>query len=82
MDTKVLFDELERRRIFPLHTLQSMANRWGVDKQDVQNWKKRDKEFPWPMVGIVAETKRTSALYPLFAVEKYEQLRDLVKDRG
>lgn len=82
MESKPLFDELVKRRIFPLHTMQSMADRWGITKQNVNNRRRDDKQFPKPVVGLVVETKRAATLFPLFEIERYEKVRGLKPREG
>jgi hypothetical protein len=65
--------------IFPLQTLQSMAERWGVSRQNVAAWAKRHDDFPKELAGIIEQTSKTPKVYPLYAVEQYEQMRGLVK---
>lgn len=51
-----------------------MANRWGVSRKVVNNWTKRDPNFPKP-VQIIGQGK-----YPIYLetdVLKYERLKGL-----
>jgi hypothetical protein len=62
------------KKVFPLYTKQSLAIRWGVDRQTVQNWSVRHTDFCQPIEGIV---EGGGSYYPAYEVEKYEQIRRL-----
>jgi hypothetical protein len=65
--------------VFPLQTIQSMAERWGVSKQAVNNWSVRHNDFPKPLEGVIEQTAKTPKVYPLYAVIRYENLKGLKK---
>lgn len=72
-------NELMGGDIFPLQTIQSMAERWGVSKQTVNNWAARHGNFPKAVEGLIAPTAKTPTVYPLHAVKQYEKERGLLK---
>lgn len=63
-----------RTGIFPLHTKQDLADRWGVTIQVVNNWAARHNDFPVPLTENVINGR---PLYPLCEVERYERVRGL-----
>jgi hypothetical protein len=65
--------------VFPLQTIQSMAERWGVSRQNVVAWSKRHEDFPKELTGIIEQTAKTPKVYALYEVERYETIRGLVK---
>jgi hypothetical protein len=65
------------KKVFPLQTIQSMAERWGVKRQTVANWAARYNDFPKPLKGLIVETAKTPTVYPLYEVERYEKARGL-----
>lgn len=65
------------KRIFPLFTIQSLSERWGVHRNIVTNWAKRHSNFCEPIAGVVTETKRTPKYYPYYEVIRYEKEKDL-----
>lgn len=70
------FDELNHyKNIFPLQTIQSMAERWGVSRQTVVNWSNRNDDFPRELDGLIEQTAKTPKVYALCDVLKYEQQR-------
>jgi hypothetical protein len=71
--------EIEIDNIFPLHTLQSMAERWGLSRQAVYFRSTEHKDFPQPIEGIIEKTARTPNVYPLYEVRRYENARGLKK---
>ena len=72
---KVLGEEL-----FPLQTVQSMAERWGMKKQAV-NWRRVNHlDFPQPMDGVIAKTKGSAQVFPMYAVKEYERKHGLMKE--
>lgn len=79
----VILEEWKREgneaHIFPLQTQQSMAERWGVTRQNIAAWSKRHEDFPKELEGIIADTKGAPKVYPLYEVEQYENIRGLVK---
>lgn len=68
---KERINELLGEDIFPLQTIQSMADRWGVTKQRVNNWRDRHDNFPKPIEGLLAV--KTPFVYPLYEVKRYEK---------
>lgn len=66
-----------KEKTFPLFTKQALAARWGVDRQTVQNWSARHNDFCKPVEGLVVGA---GSYYPLYEVERYEQLRGLKND--
>lgn len=66
-------------RVFPLQTIQSMAERWGVSRQNVYAWSKRHDDFPKELEGIIEKTDMTPKVYALKDVERYERNRGLLK---
>lgn len=65
--------------IFPLQTIQSMAERWGKTRQQVYAWSIRDDNFPVPIDGIIEKTAQTPSVYPLYEIERYEKMKGLRK---
>ena len=63
--------------IFPLQTIQSMAERWGVSRQAVNNWATRHDDFPKPLEGVIVATARTPLVFSNADMLKYEQKRGL-----
>lgn len=63
--------------IFPLQTLQSLAERWNVQKQLVYKWSKTHLDFPKPIKGLIASTEKTPVptVFALNDIERYEKLR-------
>jgi hypothetical protein len=61
--------------IFPLQTIQSMAERWGLHRHNVENWRHRHADFPKPIEGLVDGGR--VHFYPLYEVLRYEQARGL-----
>lgn len=61
-------------KTFPLFTKQALAERWGVDRQTVQNWSKRHIDFCEPVEGLVVGA---GSYYPLYEVVEYEIRRGL-----
>lgn len=72
-------NKLAGGRLFPLQTIQSMAERWGVTRQMVNNWSERHDDFPTPLKGLITETAKTPNVYPLNEVEEYEKARGIIK---
>lgn len=72
-------NELMGYNIFPLQTIQSMAERWGVTRQTVNNWIARHDDFPEPIEGLITKTAKTPNVYPLHEVERYEKVKELLK---
>jgi hypothetical protein len=71
------------KRLFPLFTAVTMAERWNVSTSTVRNWQKRYDDFPKPIKGIVAERKNYRAYngteyFPFYEVERYEEERGLL----
>lgn len=64
-----------KEKLFPLHTVQSLANRWGVRPNVVSNWAARHSNFPRAIIGVVHPTKGRGLYYPLYEVERYERER-------
>jgi hypothetical protein len=64
--------------IFPLQTIQSMAERWGLTKQAVAMRAQRDPIFPRPLDGMIAETKGAPKVFALCDVKKYEKEKGLL----
>ena len=62
--------------VFPLQTNQSLAERWGVTKQNIYAWSRRHDDFPKPIEGVI---DRSTKVYPMYEVERYEKLRGLNK---
>lgn len=67
------------KKTFPLYTKQSLATRWGVDRQTIQNWSVRHNDFCKPIEGIVSGS---GSYYPAYEVLKYEKSRNLVIENG
>lgn len=65
--------------IFPLQTIQSMAERWGVARQTVNNWMLRHPDFPKPAVGFLVATARTPLVFANVDMLRYERNRGLLK---
>lgn len=72
-------NEKLNQKMFPLQTVQSLADRWRVNRNVVVNWSQRHNDFPKPINGIIAETKKNKKVYALCDIEKYEKLRGLLK---
>lgn len=64
--------------VFPLQTIQSMAERWGKSRQSVAMAAQRDPRFPRQLDGIIEQTAKTPRVYPLYEVERYEQEKGLI----
>ena len=74
----VVFEELHwGKKVFPLQTIQSMAERWGVHRNAVSNWMNRHSNFPQPLEGIIEKTGKTPKVFPLYEIERYEKERGL-----
>lgn len=70
------------KTMFPLQTVQSLSERWGVTPEAVNTWRKRHTNFPKEIHGIVAQTKGSRRLFPLYEVRRYEQERGLNVKEG
>lgn len=57
-------------RILPLYTTAELCRRWGLDRRNVSNWKRRFDDFPKPVEGIVLGA---GPYYAACDVEKFEQ---------
>lgn len=64
-----------RYKVFPLQTIQSLSERWNVSRQLVYTWSQSHLDFPKPIEGIITATAKTPTVYPLYEVERYENLR-------
>lgn len=72
---------MELDKALPLQTIQSMAERWGVQAQVVNNWRARHDDFPHPIEGIIEKTARTPLVFSNEDVRRYERNRKLpIKD--
>lgn len=78
-DKTRVFNEAMGEKIFPMQTIQSMAERWGVHRNVVTNWAMRDAHFPQALSGVITPTSRTPRVYALNDVERYEKLKGLGK---
>lgn len=68
------------QKFFPLQTFQSMADRWGLTRQNVWMKFKQDAEFPREVSGIITRTARTPKVFSMHDVLRYEKLRGLKRD--
>lgn len=77
--TKIVLDvnALGYKNTFPLYTKQALADRWGVNRQGVNNWATRHNDFCKPVEGLVIGG---GSYYPLYEVERYEKLKGLKVD--
>ena len=71
--TKALNERLGQD-IFPLQTIQSLADRWKVNRHNVENWRNRHMDFPQPIEGFI---EGKGPFYPLYEVIQYEQARGI-----
>lgn len=75
-----MIEENDRKeKKFPLQTIQSMAERWRVSRQNVAAWAQRHNDFPKELDGIIEKTGKTPKVYALCDVLKYENVRGLLK---
>lgn len=72
-------DYSNAKDVFPLQTNGSLSKRWGVSRQVVQNWAKRDTEFPPAVTGLVEGGKHVNDIYPYYRIEEYEKRKGIVK---
>lgn len=63
-------DDDGEKDIFPLHTVKSLSERWGVRQNVVVNWRSRLDDFPKPIEGLVVSSRQH---YPLHEVERFER---------
>ncbi|MEK4132038.1 hypothetical protein NYE67_20700 [Solibacillus sp. FSL W8-0474] len=84
MNEKIIeaLKEHEYKRVFPLQTQMSMAERWGVARQVVANWAQRHDDFPKEIEGLIVKTAKTPKVYAYEDVLKYEHNRGLTHGRG
>lgn len=67
------------KKTFPLYTKQSLAVRWGVKRQVIQNWSDRHTDFCKTIEGIV---EGGGSFYPAYEVNRYEKVRGLKINGG
>lgn len=66
--------------IFPLQTVQSMADRWKMSRQSVAMRVQRDPHFPRPVDGLIARTSRTPRVFSFDEVKAYEEEKGLYRE--
>lgn len=67
-------EEIEHlREPYPLQTIQSLADRWGVTRQLVNFWRTTHADFPTPQEGMITPTAKTPLLFSIKEVEQYEK---------
>lgn len=69
-------DYHEGKKVFPLQTASSLAERWGVSAETVRNWSKRSEHFPDPVTGL-ADGSNVHHIYPYYAIVEYEERKVL-----
>ena len=67
----------EQKQVFPLQTQMSMAERWGVSRQNIAARAKRHKDFPKELEGLIEKTAKTPKVYAYADVIAYEYNRGL-----
>lgn len=72
-------DIAEGKKVFPLLTVQTLANRWGIERAAAFQRIQRDSDFPTPVQGVIEGLSHNKRVWPMFKIEEYEQRKELGK---